>query len=170
MRSPGKNTGVGCHSLLQGIFSTQESNLHLLSLLCWQVGSLPLAPPGKLFLEFILNYPVPLHLRVNPEEVKRIHEFVSITSYLSSPLLSLPPLPTSLPSTPFDKWWDFILISLCHTLLLPSSMFPVSHSKWRDYLDYFMEGTLCWFRSNFWYFKYKLRNLENSFTKPIFLL
>ena len=24
--SPGKNTGVGCHSLLQGIFSTQESN------------------------------------------------------------------------------------------------------------------------------------------------
>ena len=24
--SPGKNTGVGCHFLLQGIFSTQESN------------------------------------------------------------------------------------------------------------------------------------------------
>ena len=24
--SPGKNTGVGCHSLLQGIFPTQESN------------------------------------------------------------------------------------------------------------------------------------------------
>ena len=26
---PGKNTGVGCHFLLQGIFSTQELNLHL---------------------------------------------------------------------------------------------------------------------------------------------
>ena len=26
---PGKNTGVGCHSLLQGIFSTQGSNPHL---------------------------------------------------------------------------------------------------------------------------------------------
>ena len=25
--SPGKNTGVGCHTLLQGIFLTQESNL-----------------------------------------------------------------------------------------------------------------------------------------------
>ena len=25
--SPGKNTGVGCHSLLQGIFPTQGSNL-----------------------------------------------------------------------------------------------------------------------------------------------
>ena len=27
---PGKNTGVGCHFLLQGIFPTQESNLGLL--------------------------------------------------------------------------------------------------------------------------------------------
>ena len=29
-KSPGKNTGVGCHSLLQGIFLTQGSNLGLL--------------------------------------------------------------------------------------------------------------------------------------------
>ena len=28
--SPGKNTGVGCHSLLQKIFPTQESNLGVL--------------------------------------------------------------------------------------------------------------------------------------------
>ena len=27
---PGKNTGVGCHLLLQGIFLTQELNLRLL--------------------------------------------------------------------------------------------------------------------------------------------
>ena len=46
--SPGKNTGVGCHFLFQGIFPTQESNQHLLCLLHWQVGSLPLEPPGKL--------------------------------------------------------------------------------------------------------------------------
>ena len=31
--SPGKNTGIGCHSLLQGIFPTQGSNPHLLCLL-----------------------------------------------------------------------------------------------------------------------------------------
>ena len=31
--SPGKNTGVGCHALLQGIFLTQNSNLCLLCLL-----------------------------------------------------------------------------------------------------------------------------------------
>ena len=29
--SPGKNTGVGCHFLLQGIFQTQGSNPYLLS-------------------------------------------------------------------------------------------------------------------------------------------
>ena len=38
--SPGKNTGVGCHVLLQGIFPTHEWNSHLLHLLHWQAGSL----------------------------------------------------------------------------------------------------------------------------------
>ena len=42
-----KNTGVGCHALLQGIFLTQGSNPYLLCLLPWPVGSLALAPPGK---------------------------------------------------------------------------------------------------------------------------
>ena len=45
--SPGKNTGVGCHFLLWGIFLTQGSDHSLLRLLDWQAGSLPLAPPGK---------------------------------------------------------------------------------------------------------------------------
>ena len=45
--SPDRNTGVGCHALLQGIFPTRGSNLHLLHLLHWQAGSSPLAPPGK---------------------------------------------------------------------------------------------------------------------------
>ena len=45
--SPGKNTGVDCHDLLQWIFPIQGWNQHLLGLLHWQVGSLPLAPPGK---------------------------------------------------------------------------------------------------------------------------
>ena len=39
MDSPGKNTGVVCHFLLQGIFPTQGSDLHLLH---WQAESLPL--------------------------------------------------------------------------------------------------------------------------------
>ena len=35
---------MDCHALLQGIFSIQGSNLCLLSLLHWQVGSLPPVP------------------------------------------------------------------------------------------------------------------------------
>ena len=37
--SPGKNTGVGCHALLQGIFPTQASNLGLphRSLICYHL-------------------------------------------------------------------------------------------------------------------------------------
>ena len=37
--SPGKNTRVGCHGFLQGIFLTQGSNPCLLCLLHWQVSS-----------------------------------------------------------------------------------------------------------------------------------
>ena len=40
-----KNTGVGCHALLQGIFLTQGSSLCLPCLLPWQVGSLALNHP-----------------------------------------------------------------------------------------------------------------------------
>ena len=39
----GKNTGVGCHFLLQGIFPIQTSNSRLLP---WQVNLLPLGSPN----------------------------------------------------------------------------------------------------------------------------
>ena len=42
--SPGKNTGVGCHFLLQRIFPTQGLNLCLLH---WQADSLTTDLPGK---------------------------------------------------------------------------------------------------------------------------
>ena len=42
-----KDTGVSCHDLLQVIFPTQGSKPHLLHLLQWQVGSLPLVLPMK---------------------------------------------------------------------------------------------------------------------------
>ena len=45
--SPGRNTVVGCHFLLHGIFPTQVSNSLLLCLLHWQADSLPLTPSGK---------------------------------------------------------------------------------------------------------------------------
>ena len=40
----GKNTGIGCYFLYQGIFPTQGSNKHfVLLLLHWQADSLPLS-------------------------------------------------------------------------------------------------------------------------------
>ena len=56
--SPGKNTGMGCRTLLQGIFPNQRLNQDLLGLLHWQAGSLSLAPPRK--QRFLL----PLNLRM----------------------------------------------------------------------------------------------------------
>ena len=56
----GKNTGAGCHVLLQGIFPTQGSNLYLFRLVHWQVDSWPLCHlgssiPGMKMLYFLLE-------------------------------------------------------------------------------------------------------------------
>ena len=61
---PGKNTGVGCHVLLQGILLIQRANPHLLCLLHWQVGSLPLAPPGKPWMvsDNVLKKQIKVHI------------------------------------------------------------------------------------------------------------
>ena len=45
--SPGKNTGGGCHFLLQGIFLNQGWNLRLLRFLQWLAGSLPASHQGS---------------------------------------------------------------------------------------------------------------------------
>ena len=51
--SPGKNTGVGCHCLLQDIFPTQELNMSLLHLLLWQEDSLPLCHLGSSWSSYV---------------------------------------------------------------------------------------------------------------------
>ena len=78
---PGRDAGVGCFALLQGIFLTQVSNSCLLCILHLQAGSLPLAPPGKPFCKwyqvkfmqshsFSCEYPVfpaPLNIQITIE-------------------------------------------------------------------------------------------------------
>ena len=46
----GKNTKVGCHLVLQGIFSTQWSNPRFLCLPNWQTDSLPLGSPVYIYI------------------------------------------------------------------------------------------------------------------------
>ena len=56
--SPGMNTEVGCHALLQRIFLTQGWNPCLLCPLLWQVDSLPLAR-GSVYTSALLSQFVP---------------------------------------------------------------------------------------------------------------
>ena len=51
--SPDKNTGVGCHALLQG--NLPEPGIETASLMspAWQVGSLPLVPLGKPHMTYV---------------------------------------------------------------------------------------------------------------------
>ena len=60
-----KNTGVGCHAVLHGIFLTQGSNTCFLCLLQLQEGSLLLAPPGK---PPIMNKEIQLVIKKLPKE------------------------------------------------------------------------------------------------------
>ena len=52
---------MGCHFLLQGIFLTQGSNLHLLRLLHWQVDSIL-----KTMTQMVKNLPAMQGTRVQP--------------------------------------------------------------------------------------------------------
>ena len=54
--SPGKNTGMGCHALLRGIFPAQGSTPSLLPLLHWQVNFSSVSYLGSPFLRELLLF------------------------------------------------------------------------------------------------------------------
>ena len=68
--SPGKNTRVSCHFLLQGIFLTQGSNSHLLCLLHCRWIPYHLSHQGNPFTT--LTIPVNLGLHEAPKDI-RLH-------------------------------------------------------------------------------------------------
>ena len=86
--SLGKNTGVGYHAPLHGIFPTQGSNPCLFCLLHWQAGSLPLAPPGKPILSYYIII-IDLHVCLffwTMDFSKNVHYFTfipAVTAYTS---------------------------------------------------------------------------------------
>ena len=109
--SPGKNTGVGCHFLLQGIFPTQGSNPHLLHLQHWQVGSLSQAPPGKLVSVIIAE-------RCKAIRMQKSFSVVALSIFPAS-LLSSTPLPRPL--------LFFILCSSQENIILKQSVTPCAN-------------------------------------------
>ena len=82
---PGKNTGVGCHFLLQRIFPVQGSNLFLLYLLHWQVDSLPLSHLGSPY-KLINDLKLVKALMITKSKVKCEQQF--LTLYMHSSFLN----------------------------------------------------------------------------------
>ena len=83
--SPGKNTGMDCHALLQEIFLTPGSNPCLLCLLYLQVCSLPLAQLGKPRMIIWLSNPAPRHVSGENHNSKRyIHPIVHCSTMYNS--------------------------------------------------------------------------------------
>ena len=90
---PGKNAGVSCHFLLQGIFMTQELNPGLRH--CLQADSLSYEPPGKslsiyiYMCVYIYTHTCPIHIHTHRYitytyfEPKQIYFFIYTQSYPS---------------------------------------------------------------------------------------
>ena len=70
----GKNTGVGCHFLLEGIFLTQGLNLHLLCLLHWR---------QILYHWGHLGSPEPAEPTVRARRFQEVEGYSSLESFLS---------------------------------------------------------------------------------------
>ena len=88
--SPGKNTGVGCHSLLQGIFPTQGLNPGLLELQMDSVAQLAKNPPAMqetpirfLGWEGLLEKGKATHSRFWPGEFHELYRVAKSQTWLS---------------------------------------------------------------------------------------
>ena len=119
----GKNTRVGCHFLLQGIFPIQESNLHHLY---WQADSLPLSH------QFSSLQSLTRVRLLRPHEPQ--HNSLSITNSQSLPKLIS--VESVMPSNH---------LILCSPLLLLPSIFPIIrvfsnesalHIRWAKYWNF----------------------------------
>ena len=86
---PGKNTGAGCHFLLQVIFPTQGENPGLLHLLHWQADSLPLhqlGSPKSQMYSIIIQYLVPCKVITTMSLVTSITtELIPFTHFTQRP-------------------------------------------------------------------------------------
>ena len=130
MDFPGKNTGVGCHFLFQGIFLTQGSNL---SLLHWQADSLPLVPLGKTML---LNK-VKSVLRARGQEEQKI---VIVTSQSQKPISCH--CNRSFLTCNFKKTESRNYSSVCRARTCPSVIL-LHHMHLAQDLEFYAGGMFC---------------------------
>ena len=118
---PDKNTGVGCHLLLQGVFLTQGSNPCLLCLLNWQADSSPLSHLGSPFKKVhrikSSKEPEPV---LSASDVSKIASCLCLLLLTALQLYDLPPSfppPVSNSSSCVFTWCQHLGASSCTALL-----------------------------------------------------
>ena len=114
---PDKNTGVGRHFLLQGIFLTQGLNLRLMR---WQVGSWPLSHLGSSWATQVASYILVATLKkeegTDPDDTNSnvsrqyIQNIISTYNQYRKELIYAPSLKSGVYfcSTSQFRWWIFI--------------------------------------------------------------
>ena len=117
--SPAKNTGVGCHALLQGIFPTQRSNLGL--------------PHCRWILYFTLFYSYFILSHQGSPRILRwvTYPFTSLPHpgiKPGPPALQADSLPTELSGKPFIRYWT-------------AAISVTSKSKVQDFIH---QHLMCW--------------------------
>ena len=115
--SPGKNTGVGCHFLLQGIFWTQGSNLHLLH---WQEDSLPLRHQGSQFSLTELDS-TPVITRENPPGILSLHYLAIADELVRAKKFHVA---CGLPDV-WSLWWQRCSVSVLSDVITSSHWEPL---------------------------------------------
>ena len=127
---PGKNTGMGCHFLLQGIFPTQGLNRSILQRQVISLSSSHVGSPNSLHLFSSVQPLSRVQLFATPWTAAR-QASLSITN--SQSLLKLMSIESVMPSNH---------LFFCHPLLLLPSIFPrirvfskesVLHIRWPKY-------------------------------------
>ena len=134
---PGKDTGVSCHFLLQGIFLTLGSNLHLVCLLHWQVDRrFTAVPPGKSNIEYYQGLNTQkINSNIRSDQISRSVVSNSLRPYESQH--PRPPCPSPTPgvhsnSYPSSQWChpaissSVVPFSSCPQSLPASESFPMS--------------------------------------------
>ena len=129
---PGKNTGVGCHFLLQGIFLSQGLSPHLLH---WQVDSLPLSQLGSPQFSSVAQ-----SCQTLCDQRTAAHQ-TSLSFTISQSLFKFMSIELVMP---------FNHLILCHPILLLHSIFP-------SIRVFSNELTLCIRWPKYWSFSFSIR-------------
>ena len=79
---PSKNTGVDCHFLLQGIFPTQGSNLHLLHRLHWQAVLYHQCHLGSPMCVCVCVCDTHMYIHTHTFTLSNIHMYMCVCKYI----------------------------------------------------------------------------------------